>query len=213
MTRHRFRISSPLLLCGVIATAMSVACTTVDRSTSDSTASQQSTDAANAPMDSAAGTAGVPTPPAATGTWQMRTDGIEGVRVGMTTAQVRTAFGLPAAPPFAAGSCEYIPAASLPRRLYLMAVSDTLVRIDVRDSTVATAEGARVGDTEARIREIYGNAVREEPHKYTGPVGHYLKVTTPGDTTRMTVFETDGSRVTMYRVGRKPEVEYVEGCS
>jgi hypothetical protein len=27
------------------------------------------------------------------------------------------------------------------------------------------------------------------------------------------VFETDGQRVTNYRVGRKPEVQWVEGCS
>jgi hypothetical protein len=27
------------------------------------------------------------------------------------------------------------------------------------------------------------------------------------------VFETDGKRVTMFRAGRLPEVEWVEGCS
>ncbi len=94
-----------------------------------------------------------------------------------------------------------------------MTESDTLVRIDVRDSTAATREGARVGDSEARIKSLYGSAVRVEPHKYTGPMGHYLIVTPAGDTTRLIVFETDGQRVTTFRVGKRPQVEYVEGCS
>ena len=87
------------------------------------------------------------------------------------------------------------------------------LRIDGRDSTVATREGARVGDSEARIKSLYGSAVRVEPHKYTGPTGHYLTVTPANDTRHLIVFETDGERVTMFRVGRKPEVSYVEGCS
>jgi hypothetical protein len=51
-----------------------------------------------------------------------------------------------------------------------------------------------------------------EPHAYTGPEGHYVVVTTPGDTTRQIVFETDGRLVTMYRAGRLPAVAYIEGC-
>ena len=38
-------------------------------------------------------------------------------------------------------------------------------------------------------------------------------VVTPADTTRRLVFETDGARVLRYRAGRRPEVEWVEGCS
>lgn len=135
------------------------------------------------------------------------------MRVGMSSAEVRTTLGLAAAAPFAKGTCEYLEAAALPVRLYFMTESDTLVRIDVRDSTVATREGARVGDTEARIASLYGSALRVTPHKYTGPKGHYLTVTPANDSTHLIVFETDGERVTTYRVGRKPQVEYVEGCS
>ena len=54
--------------------------------------------------------------------------------------------------------------------------------------------------------------MKSEPHKYV-EAGHYLIVSSPSDTTRQLVFETDGKRVTSYRVGRTPEVRWVEGCS
>ena len=94
-----------------------------------------------------------------------------------------------------------------------MFVSDTLVRVDVRDSSVTTMEGARIGDTEARIKEIYAGRVTTTPHKYTGPTGHYLTVSQPLMPGNLLVFETDGQRVTTFRMGRKPEVEWVEGCA
>jgi len=53
------------------------------------------------------------------------------------------------------------------------------------------------------------------PAKYD-PHGKYLVIHPPqgADSTRRIVFETDGkTRVTKYRVGREPEVEWVEGCS
>ena len=136
------------------------------------------------------------------------------LRIGMSGAETRAALGLPAsAPSTTPEPCVYLDASSLPVRLYFMLVSDTLVRIDVRDSTVATAEGARVGHTEARIAQLYPGRVTTQPHKYTGPTGHYLVVPSTSDAAHLTVFETDGQRVTNYRVGRKPEVEWVEGCS
>jgi hypothetical protein len=76
---------------------------------------------------------------------------------------------------------------------------------------LATAEGARVGDSEARIKEIYGDRVTVQPHKYL-PNGHYLVVAAAGDAANRIVFETDGKVVTTYRAGRRPEVENVEGC-
>jgi len=59
-----------------------------------------------------------------------------------------------------------------------------------------------------RIKQLYP-AARVEPHKYTD--GHYLVVdVTPQ---RRFVFETDGSKVTRYRSGAVPVVDWVEGCA
>jgi len=134
------------------------------------------------------------------------------VRIGMSGAQARAALGLPAsAGSSALNACTFLDVPWLPVKLYFMLVSDTLVRMDVRDSTVVTAEGARVGSSEARINELYAERVTTQPHKYTS--GHYLVVTSPGDAMNAMVFETDGERVTNYRVGRKREAGWVEGCS
>jgi hypothetical protein len=188
------------------------ACTTTDHSPQDSTSAVGSSAAAKGEA-LAPDVTPAPNPPMVESAWTVRPDGVHGARIGMRAAEARTALGLPAAPAFAAGSCEYLDIATLPVRLAFMTESDTLVRIDVRDSTVTTAEGARIGDTEARIKELYGAGVVVTPHKYTGPVGHYLTVTPAGNTSHLIVFETDGQRVTTWRVGRKPAVEYVEGCA
>ena len=76
----------------------------------------------------------------------------------------------------------------------------------------ATAEGARVGDSEARIRSLYVGRLSMQPHKYAE--GRYLIVTPrePADSAYRIVFETDGRVVTKYRAGRLPEVQWVERC-
>jgi hypothetical protein len=91
--------------------------------------------------------------------------------------------------------------------LLVMLVDGVVARVDVIGPSVATEQGARVGDSEARIKELYAGA-RTEPHKYTD--GHYLVVETGTD--RRFVFETDGMKVTRYRSGAVPAVEWVEGC-
>ena len=85
-------------------------------------------------------------------------------------------------------------------------------RVDVTQPGVRTAEGAGVGDTETRVLELYRGNVLVQPHKYTGPKGHYLVVTNARDTLHRIIFETDGQRVTRYRAGRRPAVELVEQC-
>ncbi len=104
--------------------------------------------------------------------------------------------------------CVYAKAPEAPG-LLIMLVDGKVARIDVIEPSVATAAGARVGDAEARIHELYSGRTRVEPHKYTD--GHYLVVdAAPG---RRLVFETDGTRVTRYRAGAIPQVDWVEGCS
>ncbi|MFL5569051.1 MAG: hypothetical protein ACJ772_00590, partial [Gemmatimonadaceae bacterium] len=62
-----------------------------------------------------------------------------------------------------------------------------------------------------RIKSLYAGRLTTTPHKYT-PGAHYLTVTSPSDPNARIVFETDGSKVTEYRSGRTPAVEYVERC-
>jgi hypothetical protein len=175
----------------VIATA--VACTSADkRDTNDTAAASR----AESSRDT---------------TWSIRPDRAGPVRVGMTAADARRVLGLPGDSTNNDG-CSYLEGvAGTALHANVMLTSDTVVRFDVLDSAIATAEGARVGDTEDQIRKLYAGRVTVQPHKYV-PNGHYLVVTAPGDTADRIVFETDGKVVTKYRAGRTPEVELVEGC-
>ena len=93
-----------------------------------------------------------------------------------------------------------------------MSENARVVRVDVQDSVVSTTEGARVGDAADRITSLYAGRVTETPHKYTS--GRYLTVTPsePADSAYRIVFEVENNRVTRYRSGMRPAVEYVEGC-
>ena len=145
--------------------------------------------------------------------WVARPDGVGPVRIGITVARARTALGESGTTVDTTdASCTYIRPAALPPGVGLMVENDTVVRVDIDSGTVATEAGARVGDTEQHVLSLYQGQVRVLPHKYTGPTGHYLVVTPPGDSVHLIIFETDGAHVTTFRVGRRPAVEYVERC-
>jgi hypothetical protein len=136
-------------------------------------------------------------------------DGVGRARIGASAAQLREAGALPAAGPDAA--CRIVAVDWLPSGTRVMLINDTVARVDVDSlSSVRTVDGAGVGDSETRIRQLYAT-VQSSPHKYVDK-GHYLSVASPNDSTRRIVFETDGSTVRRYRVGRQPEVDFVEGC-
>jgi hypothetical protein len=101
----------------------------------------------------------------------------------------------------------------LPPGVRVMLEDARVVRVEVDSGSVPTPEGARIGDTEARIQQLYSGRVQVQPHKYTD--GHYLVVrpAAASDTTHLLLFETDGRVVTRFRGGQRPQVEYVEGCA
>jgi hypothetical protein len=149
----------------------------------------------------------------------LRHDGFGPLRVGMTAAQAEAALGHFRLIPFDQGApadsmaCGYAASDRLPPGVKVMMEGARVVRLDVVSGDVATAEGARIGDTEARVQQLYPGRVTVGPHKYTD--GHYLNVrpAQASDTTHLIVFETDGQVVLRYRGGQKPQVEYVEGCA
>ncbi|HYW05449.1 MAG TPA: hypothetical protein VE913_00760 [Longimicrobium sp.] len=148
--------------------------------------------------------------------WTLNENGIGPLRVGMTADEARAALGgdftvlatTPGMRPDPA-ACTYATSGRLPAGVRVMVEGEKVARVEVDSGTVASAAGARIGDTEARVRELYPR-VRSGPHKYTA--GHYLTVLA-ADTTRRLVFETDGQKVLRFRGGSTPRVEYVEGCS
>lgn len=133
----------------------------------------------------------------------------------MTQAEAESAIGSSLAISTDSGwkNCAYTSAASLPAGVHIMVENGVVARIDIDSAaTVATTEGAKVGDSEDHVRQMYEGRVAVTPQKYTA--GHYLTVHSlaPADSQFRIVFETDGQRVLRYRAGQRPAVEYVERC-
>ncbi len=86
------------------------------------------------------------------------------------------------------------------------------VRYDVGTAKEAAPGGGRVGMDEARILALYGARVQAQPHFYVDGA-KYLRIAAPrGD--GVLLFETDEhGKVTRWRAGVPPQVDYVEGCS
>lgn len=163
-----------------------------------------------APPDSPAPVAPVPVAPSLT----VGPEGIGSVRVGSTLAQLNAAIGETLKPAYQVNDqCDVVHPSHLPAGVTVMIDADTVARVDVDTTGVLTAEGAGVGDTETRVLDLYAGRISVEPHKYTGPEGHNLVVRFPADSMVRIIFETDGKKVLRYRAGRRPAVEYVEGCA
>ncbi|MDQ3747553.1 MAG: hypothetical protein M3367_00855 [Acidobacteriota bacterium] len=132
------------------------------------------------------------------------------VKVGMKVSAASKALGIPFTELEKGNDCHY----ANPKRLFkdvgFMVVNGRIARIDVDTRGYVTAAGAKIGDTEARIKSRYKGKVAVSPHKYTD--GRYLTVQVNGGKFGI-VFETDGKRVTHIRAGKSPEFGYIEGCS
>lgn len=141
-------------------------------------------------------------------------DGFGQIQIGMTLDDAVN-MGLLNRNPNMNTQCDYVyPAvgAGVPENVGVMVVKGKVVRIDVDTGAVTTDDGAKIGDTEDRIKNIYGDDVKVTPHKYNEG-WHYMTVL--GDSAsagKAIVFETDGRKVTRYRAGELPEVQWVEGC-
>jgi len=142
-------------------------------------------------------------------------EGLGQIQIGMNLTDAVN-MGLLNENPTMNTQCDFVfPAvgAGIPEGVSVMVIKGKIARIDVDTGSVTTEDGAKIGDSEDRIKSIYGEEVKVEPHKYNEG-WHYLTVM--GDSAsagKALVFETDGKRVTMFRGGRLPEVKWVEGCS
>jgi len=186
------------------------------------TKSGSETEAASDAAEAAGGTGGTMTSDAAAlaaaaaarRDWRVTPDGIGMIQTGWTSARVSTALRTTVKPSYRdTPGCTQLHVPGMPDGTLLMFVADTLMRVDVTKGGVRTPEGVGVGDAEAKVVRLYAGRAKVEPHKYTGPTGHYVTVTPPDDTLHRIIFETDGKTVLNYRAGRRPAVEYVEGCN
>ena len=143
--------------------------------------------------------------------------GYGGARFGMTAQQTRQAWAEPLsgdAPANPRGCYQLSPAsATSPREFSVMLEGDRFVRYDVGTDAETAPGGGKVGMTADQIRSLYAGRIREQPAKYV-PGGVDLRISANDDSGSALVFETDAAgKVTHWRVGQSPAVDYVEGCS
>jgi len=143
----------------------------------------------------------------------LREDGLGQIQIGMNLDDA-VGMGLLNENPNMNPRCDFVyPAvgSGIPD-VGVMIVRGKIARIDVDTGSVTTEDGVKIGDSEDKVKSVYGDDLTVEPHKYIAD-GHYMTVL--GDSAsagKALVFETDGKHVTNFRAGRLPEVKWVEGC-
>ncbi|WDS35584.1 lectin [Pseudoxanthomonas sp.] len=135
--------------------------------------------------------------------------------LGSTAEQAKQAWGgeLNSSTPSEAGACYQLTPkwATDKADVAFMIEGDHFVRYDVTTSSEVAPGGGKVGMTEAELRALYGAKLQAIPHKYVEG-GKYLSVEAAGGA--KLVFETDADgKVTSWRVGLPPQIDYVEGCA
>ena len=136
--------------------------------------------------------------------WTMHPDRAGAVRLGAPAVEA-------AAVPDT--GCHYWRPATAPPGVSFMIENGSVVRADVDSAGPKTPEGIGVGSTEAAIRAAYGQHLTVQLHKYQWEAGWRYFIYLPADDSlNAIVFETDGKAVRTFRVGRRPQVQYVERC-
>jgi hypothetical protein len=143
-----------------------------------------------------------------------RYDGYGDLRFGMDEAAFAMAWGGAlngAAQPGSACFYKTPKWVKHPADFAFMFEGGRFVRYDVGTPKETAPGGGKVGMDAARIRALYGERVQAQPHKYVAGAS-YLRIAAPQGESAL-VFETDAQgKVTRWRMGVPPQVDYVEGC-
>lgn len=143
-----------------------------------------------------------------------RLDGYGPLQLGSSLDEVRTAWKEPLRGEVPDDYCHALrPEGSQADDVILMIEGKRLVRYDVRNDRIAAPGGGKVGMSLGQLQTLYPDRGDLTPHKYDER-GHNLRVRPAADGGAVVNFEIDGDgKVTAWRVGQTPQVDYVEGCS
>ncbi len=114
-------------------------------------------------------------------------------------------------------SCSYYsfdPSTGVDTELRFMVRADRVVRIDVDGMLLKTVSGLGNGDTKSALVSTYGAGVIVSP-SLSGEANEDYVTYIPFDESDANYrlrFETTDDVVTTFRIGRLPEVEWVDRC-
>lgn len=210
------------LLASPLALALLLAMAACNRGPSEAAAPVAQAPAAPAPLDQPPGDVPPATAPmpAKGDAGDAHYDGYAAARFGMTTAEVTQAWegklnGLPGQGAPGQAGCYYLNPVGNPSPAYfaMMIEHDKFVRYDVSNDKDVAPGGGKVGMDVANIEKLYPGRIKSSPHKYVDG-GKYLRIKADDGSGSVLVFEADAEgKVTHWRVGQPPAVDYVEGCS
>jgi hypothetical protein len=143
-----------------------------------------------------------------------RLDGYGPLTLGATLDEVRAAWKEPLQGDVADDYCHALrPQGSQADDVILMIEGKRLVRYDVRNDRIVAPGGGKVGMSLGQLQTLYPDRGDLTPHKYDEK-GHNLRVRPAAEGAAIVNFEINGDgTVTAWRVGKTPQVDYVEGCS
>lgn len=168
---------------------------------------------AEAPAETAAASA--PTPEAATIAQEcgaVTASGYCGLTWGMTADAAAAAFpgGLVGEPMDQdEAACFYKRRADTDYGALFMFLDGALARVDVQSADIQSEAGATVGMAFDAVEALYPGSKRQ-PNHYTAPLEDLIVDLGQG---AFAVFEQEDGVVSHWRIGVKPAVDFIEGCS
>ncbi|HMS28027.1 MAG TPA: hypothetical protein PKC80_11740 [Burkholderiaceae bacterium] len=112
-----------------------------------------------------------------------------------------------AIPKMRESACDFITFKRYPKIRFM--VEDGIVTRGDAIAGVRNSAKVSIGMSLTKVKALHPR-IRIEPHKYDDE-GHYL-ILESSDGRAAILFEEGGGKVTGIRAGKKPSIEYVEGC-
>ncbi|MCB0415221.1 MAG: hypothetical protein KDD50_12860 [Bdellovibrionales bacterium] len=152
--------------------------------------------------------------------YSLSKEGYGPVKIGMSIQQASKALGIELKSPNPEQDepyCFYVYPNGDYKDIGFMVTEQKISRIEIRkgdnanSSNIKTKEGIGIGSTTEEVKLAYRD-LSIDPHPYSPPNAKYL-IFKKGQEFQI-IFETDDQGVVeAVRVGKKPEVQYIEGCA
>jgi len=148
--------------------------------------------------------------------------GLGQVRLGMTLREASRAVGakLAISPDYDyPRECSYaFRVDGRENNIAYMFHRDRIVRIDIDHpqegkhwSDVRTEAGVGLNSSAEAVRKAYGEKIVIKPHPYGDENDHYFLIDNKSHKVSF-LFEIESGKVSTFRVGTHPAVDYIEGC-
>ncbi len=152
-------------------------------------------------------------PPTLKDSSTISTVGLDKVQFGMTLAEAEKAAGSKLTSDAPKSNCYAVKPEQGAAGISFLVSDGRIESVTIDAPPIATKSGAKVGSTEAQIKDLYPGQIEVQP-RLDGQPGNQL-VFTPKDAADAKfrlVFFTDGSTVKSFRAGRMPQVMAATGC-